>query len=41
MKVPWLHFEAKEFWTAKKRWEQIRSRYPKSDIAIDCLKLTE
>ena len=39
MKVPWFHFQAKEFWTAKKRCEQIRSRYPKSDEAIDCLKL--
>lgn len=39
MRVPWLHFQAKEFWTAKKRCEQIRSRYPTSDEAIDCLKL--
>ena len=28
MKVPWLHFEAKEFWTAKKRCEQIPQSIP-------------
>ena len=39
LKVPWLHFKAREFWTAKKRCEQIRSKFPNSDEAIDCLKL--
>ena len=39
LQEPWAAFKAKQYWSAIKRCKNIRSKYPNSDEAIDCLML--
>jgi len=39
LQEPWAAFKAKQYWSAIKRCKNIRSQYPRSDEAIDCLML--
>ena len=39
LQEPWAAFQAHQYWSAIKRCKSIRSKYPKSDEAIDCLML--
>ena len=39
LQEPWAAFQAHQYWSAIKRCKGIRSKFPESDEAIDCLML--
>ena len=39
LQEPWAAFQSQQYWSAIKRCKSIRSKFPNSDEAIDCLML--